>query len=76
MSKDENRIIAVEQRLCQEYGIGVSTGYLGGRYKDQWFSMFQDIGRGWDWESDYFNTRREAEQAAIEEYERRELEGE
>jgi hypothetical protein len=69
--------ILAEQRLCQEYGIEVARGFQGGPHKDQWFSSIHfDEGPFIDfWESDYYNTRREAEQAAIEAYERLELEG-
>jgi hypothetical protein len=77
VSKDENHLIVVEQRLCQEYGIEVEQGFQGGLHKDQWYSRFyfdEDPFLEF-WESDYYNTRREAEQAAIEAYERLELEG-
>ena len=59
---------AKRQEKLQEYKINVSTGWIGGPHKNEWFGSFDEDELGL-WESDYCPTRKEAEDAALKAYE-------
>ena len=59
--KEERR-----QKLLELYGIGVALGQWG-KSKGMWFGTYNIFGG--DYETDNFNTRREAEDQAIADYE-------
>ena len=51
-------------RICSNLGIEVYRGFSGGRFKHNWFGAFNDEGDAY--ETGYYDTRLEAELAAID----------